>query len=720
MKHRIAPPASHSLLAIAFAASVAVGCGSESGAGAADDVAIDIPSIDDTGLDTRPLDTGTSEDTGSPDVADGSGEPVGGCNETADCEAGEVCVDLLTGPDNGICTTRCLDDTQCPEGFDCVVIGDDEGAIQVCIDPEFCFDADGDGYGEGPGCLGMDCDETTDRINAGAPEVCNLTDDNCDGLVDNNTVETGEDCDTGELGVCAEGRTVCESGVTRCEPRRAPSDEICDTRDNDCDGEVDEEATDALEWFRDIDGDRYGDDEDVLRACSRPDGYTSDGGDCDDRDRAFNPGATEICDGVDNDCDGTIDGDDAVGTGLFYIDGDNDGFGNPDVSRFGCPEVGWVDNGRDCNDGDIAINPEAPEICDDIDNNCNEQVDEGGGEGAELWYLDSDLDGYGDPEDFVRSCNPVEGRVRNRNDCDDSDRDINPEATEVCDGVDNDCNDLIDDGVSTIYYRDADADTYGDADNTIAACALPGGYVTNSTDCDDSTNLRFPGNPEVCDGIDNNCDGAIDNGAGSTWYIDNDKDGYGDTAIVACTRPPNTVTQGGDCNDNNLAVNPDADELCSTPYDDDCDDAINESSAIDARWWFWDEDGDGQGIETPALVRFPPIAVRACTKPADFCIIPIVCLFDPDLQISYVDNDNDCDDSTTRACTGCGPETCDGYDNECNGTRDNGFDRNLTFCRDRDGDGNGDPSYRITVCAYPVDADDGDWVVPCTDTDDGD
>ena len=215
------------------------------------------------------------------------------------------------------------------------------------------------------------------------------------------------------------------------------------------------------------------------------DGLSGCNGDCDNTDPAINPNATEVCDGVDNNCDGALfAGEDDV---------DNDGF------------VACLD---DCDDFDSTVYPGAPELCDAQDNDCDGVIpaDE----------FDGDLDG-----------SPLcDG------DCDDNDPDSYPGATELCDGADNDCDGIV---------QDAEADVDGD------------GQFQCDGDCDDSEPTVYVGAPEICDGLDNDCSGAPE-----PDEVDMDDDGF-----PLCN----------DCDDADPNTFPGAPEVDGDGIDNDCDGA---------------------------------------------------------------------------------------------------------------------------------------------------
>ncbi len=174
--------------------------------------------------------------------------------------------------------------------------------------------------------------------------------------------------------------------------------------------------------------------------------------------------------------------------------------------------------------------------------------------------LDRDEDGFAPPDD-----------------CDDNDASVNPNVDEVCDGIDNNCDGATDDAGEGVgaWYADLDGDTYGDLNSGVLACEQPAGTVADSTDCDDTEAASFPENQEVCDEIDNDCDGRADEGATDIIlsFEDLDGDGYGnsDEPKVECAVPEGYSTIGGDCDDADPAIYPWASEdVCGDGIDQDC------------------------------------------------------------------------------------------------------------------------------------------------------
>jgi uncharacterized protein (TIGR03382 family) len=343
----------------------------------------------------------------------------------------------------------------------------------------------------------------------------------------NQAIEIDQCIDLDEDGFyglgCSSGDD-CDDGNATIHPT---ADELCDGVDNNCDGLVDDDsAIDIDAWYADADEDGYGDASSSTASCSAPMGYTADATDCDDANYAINPDANEICDTIDNNCDTRIDDDDpAVDVSTYstwYADNDADGYGDLTTTIAQCESPsGHVADNTDCDDASPDVNPSVNEICDGIDNNCDGLTDSDDPmidvSTYTTWYADSDGDGYGNPDETVAQCDALKGYTIDSSDCDDTNAAVNPSAIEQCDGIDNNCNGLTDDDDPDVdtttysaWYADTDGDQFGDLNALVSSCAPPEGYVADATDCDDMSNEIFPDAIEICDGQDQDCDGQVD------------------------------------------------------------------------------------------------------------------------------------------------------------------------------------------------------------------
>lgn len=303
----------------------------------------------------------------------GNGADYGSqCTNDSDCESGR-CLPIRHDSSDSFCSEPCSENIDCPDESSCLFLtGADSSLTQACVPNDLCIDPDGDGYGSGPGCLAADCDQTNPNIHPGAREYCDGIDNNCNGVVDENPVDTGIACPTGLDGVCASGITTCINGEKYCDAIILPNQrqEVCNNEDDDCDGKIDE-GPDGFDMNYIVG---------VGQSCGDPaSGCFLGTTVCNPATRSIecdgdnpNAGLPDLCDGVDNNCNGLVDED------VTFPD-----FGKPCSAGLGtCRGVGTYA----CVPSDPAADPvctavanmsnATAEVCDYNDNDCDGEIDE--------------------------------------------------------------------------------------------------------------------------------------------------------------------------------------------------------------------------------------------------------------------------------------------------------------------------------------------------------
>ncbi len=589
------------------------------------------------------------------------------------------------------------------------------------IDEGCTTDADADGDVDA-----VDCAPLNPNINSAAAETCNTIDDNCDGLVDNglptttyyldgdndtfggptsiqscfdpnsppvclytfNLTDTyGDGWNGNQMQLTTNGGATVEATIgTTFTDGTAITETVLMTNGVTYDltwsavglytGEV---GFDVLSSVGDItyslpsgSGTLAGTLLTSLSiTCPALGVYVTNNTDCDDANATANPNGTEVCDNtIDEDCNGVVDV-------CNPVDEDGDGELTP----------------TDCDDTNAAINSSASEVCGNgVDENCDPTDDICPG-------LDADGDGFNETVD-----------------CDDSNAAINPGETESCNGVDDNCNTTVDEGLVFLnYYTDADADGYGDANATaVNACQAPAGLVLGNTDCNDGNANINPGAAEVCNNnTDDNCNGNGDETAGSDWYADTDNDGFGNAAssIVSCTAPAGYVLTSNDCDDTAASINPSATEVCGNGVDEDCSGSdLNCGGVVDV---------DGDGFSTPIdcndnNASIYPGATEICFDNQDNNCSGVV----DEGCISNVDADGDgfvagfdCNDANP-AINPASAEFCNDLDDDCDGIVDDST--GVVFYQDADADLLGNINATFLFCSQPANG----WVSNADDCDD--
>ncbi|HBD05383.1 TPA: hypothetical protein DCZ32_02905, partial [Candidatus Uhrbacteria bacterium] len=419
-------------------------------------------------------------------------------------------------------------------------------------------DADGDGAS-----VCSDCDDSDPNNEPGKVEICDNADNDCDGLAD-------------ELfDIDGDGWTTCEGDCADTNASVNPSraEIVCDSVNNDCNSQTQDSP--------DADGDGAG-------VCA----------DCNDANASVHVGATEICNSADDDCDSAVDEGGVCVPNPNTVDNDSDGY---------------TENQGDCADSDASVHPNASEGCNGVDNDCNgvpasNEADSDSDEWRVCEGDCADSDALVHPAMTELQCNSKNDDCNSQTqdspdadgdgagvcvDCNDANASVHALATEVCgNGVDDNC-----DGLDLVCPpADSDSDGIADGQDNCPQIVNAGqsnfdsdgeGDVCDADDDGDGSNdpydcapynsARYPGATEVCNGTDDDCDSAIDEGLS----YDADADGY--YSIGSCRAPAT------DCWDQNSAVNPNAQELCGNGIDDDC-------SGSDAECPPCERDTDGDGV----------------------------------------------------------------------------------------------------------------------------
>jgi len=407
-------------------------------------------------------------------------------------------------------------------------------------------------------------------------------------------------------------------------------------------------------YYRDADGDGYGNAAATTLACSQPAGYVTGSTDCNDSNSATHPGASDAnCNGVDDDCDGTTDENyvsqaTSCGVGACARTGSTSCVGGSEVDSCtpgtpaasdttcdgidddcnGLVDDGYVSQGTSCGVGVCAATGSTSCVAGQVQNSCTPGL--ATGPDTNCNGLDEDCDGTADNHyvSQLTSCGVGACAAMGMSSCvgGSVQENCSPGAPseEVCDGIDNDCDGVVDNGLSFhFYYEDLDNDTYGNALKEIVACQQPEGYVDNSSgfDCNDNDSTVYPGAADaMCNGVDDNCNGQTD----EDYVSQPTTCGTG-----ACAATGSTSCVGGVVHDS-CVLGQAGIETCNG-IDDDCDGNTDE----------------------------------------DIAPIPITC----GVGACAATGSKTCQGGVmVDSCTPGAPsqEVCDGIDNNCNGATDEG------------------------------------------------
>jgi len=385
-------------------------------------------------------------------------------------DKGDVCDNDKDGDGVPNVSDNCPDDNNPGQGD---MDGDELG--DAC-DP----DKDGDGVvNEGDNCEIVSNPNQEDNDQDGLGDACDDDDDN-DGLPD-----LQDNCQF----------------VANDDQANADGDDFGDLCDDDDDNDGVLDVDDNCPKVPN--GDQENFDSDLMGDACDPDDDNDgslDGSDCDPFNAAVHPGAQEVCNGIDDNCVSGIDEEGAAGCDTWHYDSDDDGYGTSETKCL-CQAAGLyrADKGGDCDDSASEINPGAVEKCNGVDDDCDGATDPEGSQGAVTYYRDHDGDGYGISGDSKALCSAAgEYTAGQGGDCNDNDGDIHPNATETCNGKDDNCTGGTDEedsqGCDNVFY-DGDGDNYGlDPSKCFCPSNTPSGWTADQGgDCCDIDASAKPG-----------------------------------------------------------------------------------------------------------------------------------------------------------------------------------------------------------------------------------
>jgi hypothetical protein len=647
------------------------------------------------------------------------------CEHDGDCGFGvDRCIDIGAST---YCARSC-ETVVCPDGNTCSAVEVEGESLALCL-PDIgscrpCQDEDGDGYGVGEECLGIDCDDRDGEIFEGAIELCDGRDNDCDSNTDEGELTVPAEVICLSAGVCAGSMAICEAGGWACQyvPGYEGERELsCDGLDNDCDGTADDDfdfqtdpahcgacgeacafdhatplCEDAQCALGDCGAGWYDIDEDPANGCEYPCVPSED--------------PTEICDSRDNNCDGQIDEG-------FDLNTDPSHCGACDractfdhaapecvageCAIEGCEEIWWNVDGDDANGCEYRCIPsfEGVEQCDSLDNDCDGRIDE-------AWNFVADPLNCGGCdivcayEHGVPSCEVGDCALSA---CEPGWVDLDGDAatgcelectptedpTEICDTIDNDCDGETDEG----YDLNADEANCGacgvlcDPADAIGQCRLGACYVSEcdpgyfDIDGDVATGCEYAcagdvAADELCNETDDDCDGTTDEGfdlavdpvhCGGCNTVCAYPEGVPGCAAGACTLAgcnngfhdlDGDAANGceyGPCVPSNEGV-----EACDL-IDNDCDGLVDEGFDLDR-----DLGHCGQCGRACGTANGLPVCLEGR------CLIA-------ECDDGWVDLDEDANTGCEYECTATGDEICDETDNDCDGAIDETFDLNTSL-----------------------------------------